>query len=505
MKNILKTIAAVLLITFISGCGKDYFNVNTPTGSVNVDELSMNDLLGPVIYHSVFAQYDAERSFGNYAQNFTGEGGTSAGVTSVSGTWSNVYLYALPNLKVIRDKAKALNATHFDGIAQILIAMNLGIATDSYENIPYTDASQGGNNPTPKFDTQESIYTAIFSLLDNAIAELEGPDDSGFKPNSKSDLIYRGDESKWLKTAYTLKARYELHLIKKKGAVAAAQAALTAIAKGYTSNADDFQMFFTEKQINPWYSREVLAKHTGNSFDNICDQLVSYMNGTSYPFSSSYPIIVDTVHGDTATLDPRLPVYAETDDNSILYKGYVSGGHGISGDSTNANTNFREEGYYTNQASPIVVVSYAEAMFIKAEAEFLANGGTTTSAGTTQAGYDAYIAGIAANMAKLGVNGATYLSDPSVAMGAANLKLQNIMKEKYIADFLNPETYVDLRRYDYSTDVFKDMALPVDNDQGDYPGKWLVRAQYPSLETTRNPDNVAANQKGPDEPVWWQQ
>ncbi len=497
MKNILKTIAVVLLITFISGCGKDFFNVNTPTGSVDASQLSMNDLLGPVIYHTVFAQYNAERTFGNYAQNFVIQGGGAAGATSVSGTWSNFYLYALPNLLVIRDKAKALNAPHFDGIAQILIAMNLGIATDSYENIPYAEAAKGGNNLSPKFETQEAIYQTIFSLLNSAIAELEGPDNSGFKPTSKSDLIYRGDESKWLRTAYTLKARYALHLINRDGAVKAANTALTAIAKGYTSNKDDFQMPFTEKQINPWYSREVLAKHTGNSHDVICDRLVSYMDGKSYPFT-----------GGVVTMDPRLPIYAETDDGSNNYKGYVSGGQGLSGDGTKANTDFRENGYYTNQASPIVVISYAEAMFIKAEAAFLANGGTTTSMGTSADGYSAYLAGIEANMSKLGVSStasANYVADPSVGMGAANLKLQNIMKEKYIADFLNPETYVDLRRYNYSTNVFKDLALPADNADGEFPGKWLVRAQYPSTEELRNPVNVNDNKKSPVVPVWWQQ
>ncbi len=494
MKNILKTIAVFLLITFISGCSKNYFNVNTPTGAVDVSQLSMNDLLGPVIYHTVFAQYDAERSFGNYAQNFVGQGGTSEGVTSIAGTWSNIYLYALPNLKVIREKAKALNATHFDGVAQILLAMNLGLATDSYENIPYSDASMGGDNLTPKFDTQESIYKVIFSLLDNAISELEGADNSGFKPTAKSDLIYRGDLTKWLKTAYTLKARYELHLIKRNGAVNAAKAALASIAKGYTANTDDFQMSFTEKHINPWYSLEVLAKHTGNYHDVICDRLVRYMDGKSYPFT-----------GGVVTRDPRLPVYAQTDDGSDNYRGYISGGHGYSSDSTSANTDFREEGYYTNQAAPIVVISYAEAMFIKAEAEFLINGGTTTSVGTTADGYAAYLEGIKANMDKLGVSSADYVADPSVGMGAANLKLQNIMKEKYIADFLNPETFVDLRKYDYSTDVFKGISLPADNDQGEFPGKWLVRAQYPTTEELRNQDNVSANKKSPDVPVWWQQ
>lgn len=494
MKNILKSVVVVLLITLISGCGKDFFDVNVPNTAVDASQLSMNDLLGPVIFHTIYGQYSAERSFGNYAQNFVGQGGSAAGATSVSGLWSDIYLYALPDLKVIRDKADAVGAKHFDAVAQILIAINLGIGTDSYENIPYSEATQASNNFTPAFDTQESIYTAIFSLLDNAIAELEGPDNSGYAPNSSSDLIYHGDLTKWLKAAYTLKARYKLHLINKEGAAKAANEALAAIAKGFTSNSDDFQMTFTEKTINPWYSLEVLAKHTGNYHDVICDHLVSYMDGTSFPFT-----------GGVVTRDPRLPVYAQTDDGSDNYKGYVSGGQGVSGDGTAANTDFKEEGYYTNQASPIVVISYAEALFIKAEAEFLANGGTTTSVGTTQAGYDAYLAGIKANMAKLGVSSSDYLADPSVSMGAANLKLQNIMKEKYIANFLNPETYVDLRKYNYSTDVFPGLALPADNDQGEFPGKWFNRAQYPSTEAQRNPDNVTANQKSPVDPVWWQQ
>jgi hypothetical protein len=489
MKNILKTIAVVFLISLVSGCGKDYFDVNTPSNTADVSQLRMNDLLAPVIYHTIYAQYDAERIFGNYVQNFVYEGGGAAEQTTIAGTWSNVYLYVLPNLKAIRDKAKAAGATHFDAVAEILTAINLGIATDSYEDIPYSEATQGSGNYTPKFDSQESIYNDIFSLLDDAIAKLEAPDNSGYKLNGNQDMIYHGDETKWLKAAYTLKARYKLHLINKDNN--AAQEALTAIAKGFASNSDDFQMDFDEKHLNPWYSREVLAKHTGNAHDVLADYMVSAMNGTTYPFADTSKI----------KIDPRLPVYAETSDGSDVYKGYASGGQGLSGDSTAANTDFREGGFYSSPNAPIVIISYAEAKFIQAEAEFLVNGGTTTSQGTTQAGYQAYLDGIAANMAKLHVDGSAYLADQTVNMGAAKLKLQDIMWQKYIADFLNPETFVDLRRYNFSTDVFKSLALPWDNDQSEFPGQWFTRAQYPSTEETRNPDN--AKQKSPVDPMWW--
>lgn len=497
MKNILKAFVVVLLIA-LSGCSKTYFDVNTPSNVVDVSQLSMNDLLGPVILNTVNAQYGAESSFGNYDQNFTGDGGTSEGVTSIAGTWSDIYLYALPSLKVIRAKAKALHAKHFDAVAEILTAINLGLATDSWGSIPYSKATLGSADLTPAYDTQDTIYNDIFDLLDNAISELKGPDNSGFAPSATSDLIYRGDLGKWLRAAYTLKARYELHLIKRIGAVKAANAALVAIANGFTSNSDDFQMFYTEKHINPWYSREVLDLQTGNLHDNISYRLVSYMDGTSYPFT-----------GGVVTMDPRLPVYAQTDDGSNDYKGYLSGGDGVTGDGvTTANTNFRANGFYTSETSPIVIISYAEALFIKAEAAFLANGGTITSSGTTATGYAAYIDGIKANMEKLNISPTkynNYLADPSVNVGAANLKLQNIMKEKYIADFLNPETYVDMRRYDHSTDVFKGLKLRADNATSVFPGQWYARATYPSTEITRNPVNESANQKSPVVPVWWAQ
>ena len=500
MKKIITSVIIIVFFISFIGCNDQYFDVNTPTGTATEDQLRMNDLLGPVIFHTVNAQYWAERSFGNYSQNLTGQGGTSTGETSISGTWKRVYLYALPNLKTISKKAVENNATHFEAVAKILTAINIGLATDSWDNIPYSEASQGTANPKPIFDSQESVYNEIDALLTSAIAALEAPDDSGFAPNSNSDLIYGGDLTKWLRAAYTLKARYQLHLSKKNG-VSAATAALASLANGFTSNADDFQMFYTEKNINPWYAREVLARNTGNSHDKIGDQLISYMNGSSYPFT-------------TITEDPRLSelfvrlISTAPDVPSPLtdpWRGFVSGGSGLSSDGENGNVNFKKDGFHSRANSPLVIISYAEAQFIKAEAEFLVNGGNTTSVGTNTAAYTAYMNGIQANMDKLGVDATNYLADASIDLGEGNLMLQHIMKEKYIANFLNPETFVDLRRYDFSDNVFKDLALPADNIGSEFPGQWLVRAQYPSSEETRNPENVSSNRKDPVDPVWWAQ
>ena len=269
--------------------------------------------------------------------------------------------------------------------------------------------------------------------------------------------------------------------------IAAANIAISALENGMESNSDNLQISFDNRNINPWYSRQVLAKNTGNAHDKIGDQLVSYMNGTSYPYDSAELI-----------LDPRLTIYAEnTDQPDEPIRGYISGGDGNSSDGETANADFKNGGFYTNIEAPITIITYAEAEFLKAEAQFIVNGGNATSTGSSTIAYEAYLNGINANMEYLGADASLYIADASIAVEENNLRLEHIMKEKYIANFLNPETFVDLRRYDFSTDVFKDLTLPEDHSEGEYPGQWLVRAGYPNIELARNPDNVNSHKELP--------
>lgn len=492
MKTLYKLFFLGFIVVSIWGCDDEYFDVNTPNGGATEEQVRMNDLLAPVIYRTIYAQYWAERSVGNYSQYFTGQGGGAAGPSSSSGTWSNSYLYVFPNVNLIIEKADALNANHFKGVAQVIKAINIAFIADMYSNAPYSQASQGSADLRPAFDTQQEIYNSLFALLDDAIANLSAADNSGISPSS-NDIIYGGEIDKWLRAAYTLRGRYTMHLSEVNGSAAAATEALSYLNNGFTSNDDDFQMLFSAEELNPWHSRQVLAPNTGNDHDKIADQLVSYMDGTYYEL-------------DGISIDPRLPVYADKDaDASAPWRGYETGGNGLSSDGESGNTNFADNGFYTSLDSPIGIISYAEGEFLKAEAEFLKAGGTSTSTGAPAAAYNAYLSGIQANMDKLGVDGADYLAEASIAVGASNLMLNNIMKEKYIANFLNPETFSDFRRYDFSTDVYKGLTLPLDNADSEFPGEWLVRFNYPTSERDRNLENVVANQQSPTTPVWWDQ
>jgi hypothetical protein len=161
--------------------------------------------------------------------------------------------------------------------------------------------------------------------------------------------------------------------------------------------------------------------------------------------------------------------------------------------------------WYSNQTAPILMMTFSEQKFIEAEARFIANGGTATSTGTTADAYKAYLDGIDAHMKKIGVPDTArtrYTTAPQVAVGAANLKLSHIMVEKWKALFLHAEAWTDMRRYDYSNIIYKDLSLP-SNHNVSLGGQWIRRVEYPLDEFSRNGDQVRKAVKAANVKMWW--
>lgn len=394
--------------------------------------------------------------------------------------WTLLYLRTMANARGLSQQATEQLSPHYAGVAKIYQAVGLGLATDNWENVPFTEAFLGTEELTPRYDEQSTVYeTLIPSLLDEAIADLRA-ENSVSSPGS-DDIIYGGNLDQWIKTANVLKARYAIHLTNK-GAQQAATDALNALSGlSYESNDDDFQLEYDERNLNPWHAQVALAINTGNFTVAPGAQLIDMMNGELYN-----------------VFDPRLPIIVELDADETEYEGMTNGTEG-------GNTvNLRDNTWYASNTAPLLMITYAEAKFIEAEALFLTSGGTTTSVGTTEAAYQAYLEGIEAHMDKLGVEEAekqAYLSDSNVAVGAANLTLGLILKEKYIALFLNPEVWVDLRRYDYSNQLYRGFTLP-ENHNPQLGGEFIQRASYPFDEISRNTQAVEANNKPLGADMW---
>src|SRR5699024_9094969 len=118
---------------------------------------------------------------------------------------------------------------------------------------------------------------------------------------------------------------------------------------------------------------------------------------------------------------------------------------------------------------------------IEAEAAF--RDGQTTRA------YEAYLAGIEAQMDKMRVQETAktdYMTDPGVGVAAVALTMDLLFNDTCTTMYRHPEAGVDARRYDYQ---YQDIEVPA-NLNTDLNGQFIRRLVYPNSETQRNSKNV---------------
>jgi hypothetical protein len=370
--------------------------------------------------------------------------------SDVDNVWAvSLYPTVLMNCKIIIDKAAEEGSPHYAGVAKVLTAYTLGVMTDVWGDIPYSQAFQGSKELTPAFDTQEQIYAAIDELLDDAITDLAAQT-STLSPGS-SDLMYAGDLGMWTKAACTIRARYALHLTKK-DSIDASNKALQHLANGFGSNAEDLEFVFGSNNLeeNPTYQFD---RDRGDI--RVGAKIVDMMNTTG---------------------DPRLPFYAAPDENGA----YTGAGPG----SANGSASWIGPGF-ASPTSPVPFISYTELLYIKAEALLK----TGDNAGAIAAYNDA----LQASLEKHGVFDQTWF-DANKFTGAT-IDLATIIWGKYVSLFMQPEVFVDMRR----TDLLQTLTIPTAATLSEFPRRW----PYATSEKTYNTANVPSVSL--TSKLWWDQ
>ncbi|WP_079243176.1 SusD/RagB family nutrient-binding outer membrane lipoprotein [Chryseobacterium indologenes] len=360
--------------------------------------------------------------------------------------WSNIYKTGVNLHQIITQFGDKY--PYYSGMAKILLAMNMGYATDAWGDIPFSEAFQGVNNFSPKYDSQQNVIAQIQSYLDSAIIDLSKPGNANLGLPAGDDIFYAGNIDKWKKLAYAIKARYALRLTQREGSTVAAQKALNYLQNSFTSSSDNLVARFDGgNNQNLWFA-----------FDN---QRSGYMSMGKY--------FIDLLKNSS---DPRLPHYAGLD---------ASGGYSGSAPEE-SNTDASPFGsYFAGSASTSnIIFSYSEIKFIEAEAQF--------RLGNTVGAQAALKAAVSASL--IDVTGA---DNPVFATTAsAAVTLQNIITQKYSSLFTTMEPYNDWRR----------TGFPVlTANQKSQSKKIPLRLITPKAERTLN--NNAAVVSDVSIPVWW--
>ena len=468
-KNQYKFILFAFAIIAFSSC-KKYLDINENPNAGEEPPISgllanttyrtaVDNVFGISNYTSYYVQYLASPNPGSATDIYD--------AVDPSGTWDNFYNILTDLYDMRRFGAeKGLNA--YVGVADVLLALNINMASNAWGDIPYTNAFLGVENLTPAFDDQQALFDTCMNLLDAGIAAMQQPDADG-ELDENSDFIHAGSASAWIKTAHALKARMLNQLTKT--AKYSTDAVLAELAAAYTSNDDDAQVTIFEVR-NPW--AQVAINNAGLDLDGwLSAYFVNATNGATYN-----------------VFDPRLPLI--TDKTKFGdYRGTINGKGRIGTGTEQEECYLSVGGWYSDDNSPLQIITYAECKFIEAEAAL--------RKGDKQTAYNAYMAGITANMQKMGVADTAierYTTDPAVNVGADNITLALVMKEKYVACFLSPVTWDDMRRFDYT---YKSFTLPV----GAVLNTFIRRLSYPVDESSTNGKNVPDVQLS--DHLWWDQ
>lgn len=465
--------STILFITTILMSCEDYLDVNKNPN--NPERVSMDLLMA----NSSFRTGDNIQAVGNitsyYVQYLASPNAFGTKDIHESGnydlTWQEIY-QVMSDISDIQALAAEEGATHYAGAAKVLKAINLSLILDTWGDAPYREAFFG-DILQPAYDDDAVLYDTLVQLVDAAVNDLADAESTATPADD--DFIYGGDVAKWTKLAYSLKARFLLH--GSKTSEYDPEAIMEAIANGITSNNDNAQVKYStagEDVYNPW---ALVAIDQENSILDgwISEQLADAMNGTTF-----------------GVVDPRMPfMFSATDDGDFI--GVPNGtGRGTGVNIDGDRSVISRSTYYAANDSPILIITNAEMRFIEAE--------VALSMDNNPAAYTAYLEGIRAHMTMLSVPQAqidAYLTNPDVAVGAANITLDLIMKEKYVALYLHPETWNDARRFNYQ---YEDMTLPA-NHNPELGGEFIRRVNYPDSETSRNAANVPSQTLL--DRIWW--
>lgn len=472
MKRIhLFIIAATVLLT--AGSCKKWLDINTDPSNPQIGTAEI--LLSPIEWQISVGTANDYRFLFKTVQNWSSQNadnnweahGYEPTLDNGGTIWRMVYVNHGPNLQRLLDDARANNKWSFAGIGYAIKAWGYQLTTDLHGPI-ILDQALDTTRLFFNYQDQPDVYARVREWCDSAIACLGRPDALDYTATlSSADIIYKGDRERWKKFVYAVLAQQYSHLVKKtKFATHYADSVIKYVDLSFANSEDD---------------ATILASNTGSGDANVFSPAAAtnLVNITStavqtYTGRITQPILSMLTGGVRGTptpspstsIDPRLRRMIPADADGI-YKGIIP----TAGDASKkvplvwglpTGTTYPGKFlYYPGSRYPIM--SYSQLQFAKAEALFIKH--------DADGAHQAYLNGIDGHMKFINLYASpvdpkistteinTYITSSEVAQTGADLRLSDIMTQKYIAQWgwAGMETYNDLRKYDYDTAVFKNL------------------------------------------------
>lgn len=419
-----------------------------------------NILTGSQVGNIILQTGETARRAGIFCGYYTGVDRQHLGFSEYSVTtsdfnslWYDVYVDTYRNAVEAERAASAEGIEGVTkGITQVLQAHAIGTAAALYGDVPFAQAGRIEVD-APVYEDQTEVYAGVQTLLDEAILNLEA---SSGRPAGGADIYFDGNPAQWIEVAYTLKARYFMHVGDYASAYTAAQSGISsaenAMRSPHGSGLEESNLTYL------FFAIEVRG----------ADVLTS-------------DFMTSLVQSDAA-INPIPANYrgnAKTNETGRFNFYFINNSLGVQ-------PNFNDG--FAAQTASAPMVTYEENLLTLAEAGFRANGFTTglthlnefraymatggylTNADLAQVQYDAYDA---ADFDNGGMENADGISSDDAL-------LREILEERYVTFFGQVEGFNDLRRT-----MQESVRVPVQPNTGSaLPERFL----YPQTELDRNPN-----------------
>ncbi len=425
-------------------------------------------LLPPMIGQMSRAETFDGRFTGQYCQywlaaaagNVWDRHGYAAGSDNGGEMWRSHYWTIGKNVDLIIEDAIAKQQWDYMGVAKAIRAWGWQSTTDANGEMILKQAWEP-NRYVFDYDSQEDVYKEVVRLSTEALADLNRTDGT-VSPASlgRGDIVYKGDRTKWIKFVNAILARNANHISNKKGSYNP-DAVIKFVDASFSSNADNFNIphdATSTTDANFWGP----LRNNMNAFRQ-SNYLVNLLNGTTFP----------------GAIDPRLAGMLTASDDKVFRGVNVNVGdpNNVAG-RPNRVANFWGQSQPTattpatgksifDNKTPHPLITYWEMQFVKAEAAFI-KGDKAMALDAYNKGINAHLDWVASFITDATARTAfntertAYLKSSAVAQTSAVLTLSDIMTQKYISMFVHGhmESWVDMRRYKYSSDVYKGLTLP---------------------------------------------
>ncbi|WP_069660073.1 SusD/RagB family nutrient-binding outer membrane lipoprotein [Arcticibacter eurypsychrophilus] len=494
MKRIYINIRIYIIIAALigsSGC-KKILDINEDPNNPGVENATPEVLFPSAVMSSagmiggqlaivggIWSQYWANSAGSSQYRSIDGYNLTGSS-EEVNYPYQQLYAGALSNYQLAITKSVERNDWRYNLMATVMKAYTYEVLVDLYDQVPYSEALQGGANLQPKFDDGYTIYTSLLTEIDAALAHDYSNE---FTPLQKTtDFVFAGNMDNWVKFANTLKLKMYLRMVNAKPAEARA-----GIQKLYADGAEFLDAdagvnVFTDSpdRSNPFYEFNIRRLNTAVNI-RASYTFASWLNANGDPraatfFAKTTAPVIGIHQGDYTSTAIQEPTYNSADV------------------------------FVQHANDPVWFISEAESYFMQAEVLERYSAGVGAKA--------MYDAGVDAAFASAGVSrGSLY---PYPVSGTFEQKLEAIIVQKW-ASFPGShalEGFFEHNRTGYpSTSTNSAGAYINSKSEGYTPGKWVYsrnssignsfpkRLVFPDYERDRNANTPV--EVGIGTKVWW--